>query len=456
VTDATATDATATAPTPGRLMRLLAARGGAVATTDAGVPTMVLQHREALIYTLAKAAALEQLVMCQYLYAAFSMKNRDDEGLRPEQLDAVKRWRRELLHIAEQEMLHLALVQNLLTAVGAGSAFERPNFPLPPHAYPAGIRMELLPFNERALRHFAYLERPEGLDMADQDALAAVEKASALPIATEDEISPRLQDFPTIGALYRAIELGLERLSERLGEERLFLGPPRAQATSVDFRFEELVPVTDLASARSAIDTIVEQGEGARGEWKSAHFGRLIAVLDEYLDLRDADPAFEPARPVLAACVREREDGSPVPLISDPFTLRSVDLLNAVYEVILQLLARYFAHTDETDEDLAVLANVSVGLMEQAIKPLGGLVTRLPVGPEYPGATAGPTFELFFGVDYLLPHRDAAWAILEERLRQLSELAIRCQAICLPAYMPILNQVSRSLGNLADELAAAR
>ena len=440
-------------PIPGgRLMQLLAARGG----TEPGAPTMVLQHREALIYTLGKAAALEQLVMCQYLYAAFSMKDRGDEGLAPVQLEAVRRWRRELIHIAEQEMLHLALVQNLLTAVGAGSAFERPNFPLPPHAYPAGIRMELLPFDETALRHFIYLERPEGLDMADQDELAAVEKAAPLPRAEDDEIGPRLQDFDTIGTLYRAIEVGFDRLADRLSEDRLFLGPASAQAGQSHFRLPELAAVTDLASAHAAIATIVEQGEGARGVWQTAHFGRLVAVLDEYLDLRDADRDFEPARPVLAACVRQREDGLPVPIITDSFTGRCVDLLNAVYEVILQLLARYFAHTDETDDQLGVLANVAVGLMATVIKPLGGLVTRLPVGPEHPGATAGPTFELFYGVDYLLPHRDAAWAVMEERMRVLSELATRCSNACSPIYMPILNKITGALNDLADQLAEAR
>ena len=433
-------------------MRLLAARGGTVP----GAPTMVLQHREALVWTLGKAAALEQLVMCQYLYAAFSMKDRDDEGLTPEQLEATRRWRREIIHIAEQEMLHLALVQNLLTAVGAGSALERPNFPLPPHAYPAGIRMELLPFTEQSLRHFIYLERPEGFDIADQDALAAVEKAAPLPLATEDEISPRLQDFATIGELYRAIEIGFDHLAEKIGESRLFLGPPGAQATSRHFWFPELTPVTDLASAHAAIDTIVEQGEGARGEWRSAHFGRLVAVLEEFLDLRDQDPGFQPSRPVLPACVREREDGLPMPLINESFTNRSVDLLNAVYEVILQLLARYFAHTDETDDQLGVLAEVAVGLMKNVVKPLGGLVTRLPIGPEYPGRTAGPTFELFYGVDYLLPHREAAWAVLEERMRLLSELGTRCQSMCAPLYMPTLTKVTAALGDLAGQLAEAR
>ena len=446
------TDVTTAPPAGGRLMRLLSARGG----TAHGEPTMVIQHREALIWTLGKAAALEQLVMCQYLYAAFSIKDRDDEGLTQEQLGASRRWGRELLHIAEQEMLHLALVQNLLTAVGAGSAFERPNFPLPPHAYPAGIRMELLPFNEQSLRHFIYLERPDGLDMADQDALAAIDKAAPLPRADEDEIGPRLQDFATIGELYRAIELGFDRLAERLGEDQLFLGPPAAQATPTHFRFPELRPVTDLASAHAAIDVIVEQGEGARGDWREAHFGRLVNVLDEYLDLRDADAAFEASRPVLAAAVREREDGTVVPIITDHFTARAADLLNAVYEVILQLLARYFAHTDESEDQLGVLAHVAVGLMERAVRPLGGLLTRLPVGPEYPGRTAGPTFELFYGADLLLPHRAAAWAVMEERMRVLAELGTRCREVCSPLFMPTVSKISESLVDLADQLGEAR
>lgn len=444
-------EATATTPPTGRLMRLLLARGGAAT----GEPTMVLQHREALIWTLGKAAALEQLVMCQYLYAAFGLKDREDDGLTAPQLDATRRWRRELIHIAEQEMLHLALVQNLLTSVGAAPTFGRPNFPLPPHAYPAGIRMELLPFGEQSLRHFIYLERPEGLDMADQDELAAIEKAAPLPVADEDDIGPRLQDFETIGGLYRAIEVGFDRLAERLGEQRLFLGPPGAQATSGRFWLSGFVPVTDLASAHAAIDVIVEQGEGARGDWREAHFGRLVAVLDEFLDLRDADPSFEPSRPVLTAIVREREDGLPMPLISDPFTSRAVDLLNAVYEVLLQVLARSFAHTEETEDELDVLAATAIGLMRDVVKPLGGLVTRLPVGPEHPGRTAGPTFELFYGSDLLLPHRDAAWLVMEERMRLLAELGGHCKAVCSPMHLPVLSRITDSLVVLADQLAEA-
>jgi hypothetical protein len=414
-----------------------------------------LEHREALIYTLGKAAELEHLVMLQYLFAAFSLKQSTDEGLTPDALAAVKRWRKTLLEIGEQEMLHLALVQNLLTAVGAAPRLARPNFPMPAYAYPAGVRIELVPFGEAALRHFAFLERPDGMDVQDSDGFAAIAQAVALPHDDHDQIVPQLQEFDTIGQLYRSIEAGLEYLDGRLGSRRLFIGPPNAQATEEHFRWPELIPVTDLDSARQAIDTIVEQGEGARGEWRDAHFGRLLGILDEYLELKAADPGFEPARPVVAANVRPQQTGVLVPLITDPGTTRCMDLLNVSYEVMLQLLSRYFAHTDETPEQLEVLANVSVGLMYTAIKSLGTVVTTLPVGPSLPGVNAGPGFELFYQVDYLLPHREAAWALMEERLRDAAAFARRCGQLCTPALMEPLARVARSLEKYADQLLAA-
>jgi hypothetical protein len=436
-------------PTPhGPLANVIAVRGGHGEGHG-------LEHREALIYTLGKAAELEHLVMLQYLFAAFSLKQKRREGLTDVQLAAVERWRSTLLAIGAQEMLHLALVQNLLTAVGAGPRFARPNFPMPAYSYPAGVRIELVPFGEAALRHFAFLERPEGLDVADADGFAAVERAVALAHDETDEIVPHLQEFLTIGQLYRSIRVGLERLQERLGPERLFVGPPDAQATAEHFRWHELVAVTDLASAQRAIDTIVEQGEGAQGEWRDAHFGRLLGILDEFLAMKAADPGFEPARNVVMANVRPQSTGVSVPLITDAGTARSMDLLNVCYEVLLQLLSRYFAHADETPEQLGVLADVAVGLMYAAIGPLGSVVTTQPVGWEMPGVAAGPGFELFYEVDYLLPHRRAAWVLMEERLREAAAFAVRCGEACTPALMEPLAKVARSLDGFADRLRDA-
>ena len=434
----------------GPLAHVLAVRGG----RKAG-PHVALEHREALIYTLGKAAELEHLIMLQYLFAAFSLKQAAREGLSTEALASVQGWRKTLMRIAEQEMLHLALVQNLLTAVGAAPRLARPNFPLPASSYPAGVRIELLAFGEAALRHFAFLERPEGMAVEDAEGFEALSQATALPHDEADEIVPHLQEFDTIGQLYRSIQAGLEHLDGRLGPGRLFVGPANAQATEEHFRWEELVAVTDLASARRAIDTIVEQGEGARGEWRDAHFGRLLGILDEYLAIRRLDPSFEPARPVVAANVRPQATGASVPIITDPGTMRCMDLLNVVYEVLLQLLSRYFAHTDESPEQLGVLADVSVGLMYAAVKPLGSVVTTLPVDMELPGVTAGPGFELFYQVDYLLPHRQAAWILMEERLREAAAFAVRCGEVCTPALMEPLAKVARALEKYAEMLSAA-
>src|SRR5436853_1905437 len=99
----------------GRLAELLATRGG---RADREAP-FVIEHREALIYMLCEAAELEHGIMCGYLYGAFSLKQSADEGLTAEEADAVQRWRKHIFHIAAQEMLHLSLVQNLLSAIGA-------------------------------------------------------------------------------------------------------------------------------------------------------------------------------------------------------------------------------------------------------------------------------------------------------------------------------------------------
>ena len=383
-------------------------------------PPVVVEHREELIFLLRQAAELEHAIMCEYLFAAFTLKQREDEGLSAAQLATVDGWRKQVLAVAKQEMLHLALVQNLLTAVGAAPYLSRPDLPSPPGYFP-GVRIALIPFGERALRHFLYLERPEGIGLDDPDAAAAL--AHAEPFMDEGEIAPRRQSFGSIGHLYRAIDVGLAWLTSKVGPAGLFIGPPSAQATPEAFGWPELVPVLDLASAHRAIDTIVEQGEGVTGEWRTAHFGRFLAIFDEYMTLRAADPSFDPARPVVVGLVRHSEDAPTARLIADPTTARVADLFNVANEVILLALTRYFAHTDETPEQLKTLADVAVGLMFGAIKPLGQLLTQMPFGPADPGRTAAPTFELFYRSGYLLPHREPAWTIIAERLRQAADFA---------------------------------
>src|SRR5512133_2008152 len=376
-------------------------------------PAIVVEDRKELTYLLCQAAELEHAVMCEYLYAAFSLKSTAGPGLRDDQLEVVERWRRLLLDIAGEEMLHWAVVQNLLTAVGSAPYVSRPHMPHQAKGYPPGVQFRLLPFGEAALQHFVYFERPEGVDRADAEGFDPA-GPPLLPMRPE-EIVPRGQDFATQGHLYRSVESGFAHLADKLGEGRLFIGPAFQQADETAFGWPDLGPITDLEGANRALERIVEQGEGATGNWATAHYGRFLDMLDDYLAMRKEDPGFEPAHPVLAAGMRGVEGIEPDVYITDPTTGGGSDLFNAVYELLLQMIARYFAFGHETPQPRQILANAAVGLMFRAIKPLGLMLARLPVVAEHPDATAGANLQLPYRASCLLPHRRAAWLRNAER-----------------------------------------
>ena len=341
------------------------------------------------------------------------------------------------------------MVQNLLTSIGSAPYVSRPHMPHQARGYPPGVQFRLLPFGEAALQHFVYLERPEGVEGADA---AGFDPAGLPPAAMRpEEIVPRAQDFATVGHLYRAVERGFAHLADTMGADRLFIGPAFQQADETTFGWPDLRPITDLAGANRALELIVEQGEGCTGNWQTAHYGRFLEMLGDYLAMRKADPAFEPAYPVVAAGMRAVEGIEPDVYITDPATGGCSDLFNAVYELLLQMIARYFAFGHETPAQREVLAHSAVGLMFRAIKPLGLLLAGLPVGPDHPGVTAGASFQLPYRASFLLPHRRAAWFRFAERL---DELAAFAAGLDPPAGADVLAAVSAALGQTASGLQA--
>src|SRR5215472_16023338 len=80
-------------------------------------PEIVVENREHLWYLLSEASQLEHMIMCEYLFAGFTLKREADEGLSPDEAAAVAEWRSTLREIAAQEMLHLALVANVTAAI---------------------------------------------------------------------------------------------------------------------------------------------------------------------------------------------------------------------------------------------------------------------------------------------------------------------------------------------------
>ena len=411
-------------------------------------PVLTVDTREELVYLLGQACEIEHGLMCEYLYAQFSLKRGLDEGLTEAQLARVQAWEASLITVIKQEMLHLALATNILTAIGAAPHFERPNFPILSRWYPPRVQIALVPFGERALRHSIYLERPEGMALDDAAGFAADRHAE--PLTKDDAgLVGVPEEWWTVGHLYRGIEAGLANLCARYGEDAVFIGPVRAQAVTDIFEWSELVAVTDLASARRAIETIVEQGEGARGDWIRSHFGTFVGILEDLLAEQAADPAFNPARPVEPAFVRLPPDVDTGTLIEDPTTARVADLANGLYEVTLQVLGRYYIHHGETATEFDTLARTAKHLMNWVLRNLGPVLTGLPVGPSHPGATAGPTFEVARPAIFLLPHQDAAWKIIKERLDALQQA---CASLGQQAGLGALAPLADTLQSMSQDI----
>jgi len=391
---------------------------GNVTSDPPAEPVLKVDTREELVYLLGQACEIEHGLMCEYLYAQFSLKRGTDEGLTPAQLVRVQAWEAAMISVIKQEMLHLALATNVLTAIGAAPHFERPNFPILSHWYPPGVQIALVPFGERALRHFIYLERPEAMALDDAAGFAADQHAQPLTVDDAGLVAVP-EEWQTVGHLYRGIEAGLANLCARYGEDAVFIGPTQAQAVTDIFEWPELIAVTDRASAGRAIETIVEQGEGARGDWIRSHFGTFVGILEDLLAEQAADPAFNPARPVEPAFVRLPPDVDAGTVIEDRTTAQVADLANGVYEVVLQVLSRYYIHHGETAAEFDTLARTAKHLMNWVMRALGPVLTTLPVGPSHPGRTAGPAFDIARPAIFLLPHQDAAWKIIKERLDAL-------------------------------------
>jgi hypothetical protein len=287
-----------------------------------------VNDREQLIYLLTEAAEIEHGLMCTYLYAGWSLKQSTAEGVTPAQLEAIDRWRKEIRSVAMEEMAHLATVNNLLMSIGSPPHFRRQNFPVAAGYHPASLVVRLAPLTRATLAHFVYLERPEGMEMAQAVGFESPSLYRRRPQATR--LTPTAEDYDTVGHLYRGIQQGFESLAERLGERALFAGSPAAQLGPDIMELPGLATVVDLQSALKAIDVIVEQGEGGRHDSEESHFARFLAMADEYDAFLQEDPAFAPHRPVVSDPVMFAPiAGSPGCHVDALESARVLDLANA-------------------------------------------------------------------------------------------------------------------------------
>lgn len=375
-------------------------------------PTIIIRTRSALLKLLCEAAELEHGIACSYLYAAFSLKRDTSEGgITWDEQQKIRRWAAQLYFIASQEMLHLALVWNVTTAIGGTPYYLRPNFPQSTKYYPLSVPLELEPFGVRSLRRFILYEHPEQVPPE-----LGIKTLLKFPGEDAEEIN-----FGSIGELYALIESGIRNIDER----DLFIGSTTQQMTSDLVHFPDLVAVTDRASALRALEEITEQGEGRVHHRENSHFEAFVTMLKELQSSRAEGSSFSPARPAMSnpSAALERGYGANSNPIDDPLSADVAALFDSTYSLMLRMLAWSFEFDAAgVEQQLKAFCSAAIDLMPRVVLPLGEGLMLMPAGKKYPGKTAGPGFGLTRHV-MLPPDAKNARRLCSERFKELASLA---------------------------------
>lgn len=305
---------------------------------------------------LGLAIQVEMTTIPPYLFAMYSIVDPTS--------DAAKLIR----SVATEEMLHAALVANLLVAVGGEPCFYDPatvpHYPGPlPHHTPE-LMLDLAPCSPQVIR----------------DAFLVIEQPG------EPGAPPEPDTFETLGQFYHALEEALRRLH---AEGDLFADPsvdrqldPRDYAP-VKFDVAEsggLVVVESLESALAALEIVVHQGEGLSDDrWADpdhqelTHYAKFLALADGDIAIGEVHPAMQ--NPSAASL---------------PEHIRPVaEFFNAIYSYLLIIMDR--AYQPMTSDQREAVVGTMYGTMEALMRP----VARYLFGLQTTEGRAGPTFEFY-------------------------------------------------------------
>jgi hypothetical protein len=152
-----------------------------------------------------------------------------------------------IMSVVKEEMLHLTLAANVLNAIGGEPILDKkdfiPNYPTYlPHSNRSFL-ISLAKFSPESLDVFLKIELPEKNNTPTIDS-----------------------DYSSIKQFYDAIIEGLKYLVNEYGEDKIFCGDKSKQVGSNHYYYGaggKDISVYDLRSALSALEVIIEQGEGA-------------------------------------------------------------------------------------------------------------------------------------------------------------------------------------------------
>lgn len=338
--------------------------------------------RKALLARLQLALELEWSTLPPYLVALLSIKQPKNR----EAADLIR-------GVAMEEMLHLALVANVMNAVGGTPKLGRDNCP----SYPLQMTFEgrtfadrrfainLAPFSKDAIATFMKIEQPQ----EPRIETAALREEIEVPA-------------PTIGEFYAGIVALLEELDAAL-PGALFTGDP-ARQLEADYFWAgggSIVTVTDLVTAKQALAIVIEQGEGA-WPWSQdafshtageplamGHYYRFAEIFYARHYLSSDDPAGSPTGEALDVDyagvfpIRKNPKGADYPAGSKAASLN--DAFNRRYTMMMRQLEQ--AVNGDPKSLYTAIMNGMHGLTSTAREMMATPITGAAV------ETACPTFQ---------------------------------------------------------------
>lgn len=342
--------------------------------------------KKAVQEKLQKAVELELATIPPYLTAVFSIHQ-----------DANREAANIIRSVFMEEMLHLTLAANILTATGGAVALGEKNIP----RYPLTLEFEdgetfmdrefevdLARFSRSTMHTFMQIELPKWEE-------------------EEEGLSPK-GDFKvdgyTIGDFYESIRTELEDLCNEFGEEKVFNGN---HANQIDENYYwkgggKPIVVKSMKNASDAIDEIIEQGEGASGSLfdgdhkkfgqmeEVAHYYRFSEIFYGKYYKHDDDPQKPPTGEDLAVeydavyPIKRNCHSSDFEKGSELWTLNNE--FNRRYSLMLQQLEAGFRGNPKLF--YTAIMNGMHGLLPMAYK-----MVKMPIPGDPKGRHGAPSFE---------------------------------------------------------------
>ena len=430
-----------------------------------------LTWRDYLIMLLHIAAELEQSLMVQYLYAAYSLG-----GPEAAKHDAtVRAWRDAILGVAREEMGHLLTVQNVLCLLGGPISFEREDYPWDTPYYPFPFALE--PLSLHSLAKYVFAEMPPGMTEDDgedgrtaRDAVALLgDEAIGHPVGeVYDEIIAIIasrehipDDCFDAGSYARQASFEEWGRNHRPGP----LPPHAAPDTTPPGASRPRLIIERMATRTevlAALRDVAGQGEspGHRDPRlkEPSHFHRFAKVFRELQALQRADPAWSPARDVPVNPVITTfppQDIADKARRSTLITAEPSRTWASLFNVRYRMLLTYLAHTyhmprpavgDPNGWYAAVVVKI-FGEMYN-LKALAGILVRLPLGDPDRPERAGPTFQMPYTLTLPTEERDC-W-------RQHRDLVLSSQELVDELLHPAKNNLRHAPADGRKYLATLR